>query len=81
MINIKHQLSLPRQYDCKTRKDTKYCITKQGLNTTPHKLNSTAALEQTADEAIGGIYWRRNWFDMLLLYVKHKTWSAHMEAS
>ena len=27
-----NQLSLPRLDDCKTRKDTNYCITKQGQN-------------------------------------------------
>ena len=30
-----NQLSLPHQDDCITRKDTKYCITKQGPNRNP----------------------------------------------
>ena len=30
-----NQLCLNHQDDCKTRKDTKYCIAKQGQNTNP----------------------------------------------
>ena len=30
-----NQLLIPHHDDCKTRKDTKYCITKQGPNTEP----------------------------------------------
>ena len=33
-----NQLSLiPQQAGCKTRKDTKYCLTEQGPYTKPHK--------------------------------------------
>ena len=32
-----NQFSLPHQDDGKTRKDTKYCISKQGPNANPHK--------------------------------------------
>ena len=36
-ISETKQLSLPHQKDCNTRKGTKYCITKQGLNTEPQQ--------------------------------------------
>ena len=46
-----NQLSLPHQGDCKTRKDNKYCITKQGSNTEPKQtMGATINNELTTTE-------------------------------
>ena len=62
-----NQLFLPRWDDCKTRKDTKYCLEKTWTHTTPPfspnygsnnkqwiNYSRTTALERTVVEAIGG---------------------------
>ena len=50
-IDKQQQLSHPRQDDCKTRKDTKLCITQQGPNTKPpQSMGGTLNTESTTTE-------------------------------
>ena len=39
-IKLKHPILIPQREDCKTRRDTKYCKTKQGPNSNPQKQKS-----------------------------------------